>query len=251
MAGALTGPGLTRVKGYHRLNSEDADDVGPGAYTLAGSALFSSTAQFGNALSCPGSGDALDSDSGEAGIDNSDTVKTFVHLNWRTNTKAGVQMVFNLINAAKSSAMLRCIWDGGVGRLLLQWRRSTDIPGFPGKTVIEPEATGIVGLIVVDAYQTLGFYIDANDPTEGQCYLNGVDKTTQINKTIIGFMTNFATPFLRYGNDHTGLAPARFTDDLIVLQDPNFSDAIVQAFVDEYDDTEAFGHSPKFESLVA
>ena len=246
MAGVYSG-NFADAKIIHPLDSEDADQVGPSAYTLQGAAAFSATSKFGSALSAPAAGDALDSDAGVAAIGNADTVRTAVHCFWRTTATAGVQVMFALMNAAKTAFMLRVLWDGGVGRLLAQWRRSTFFPST-ANNVVEPEATGIVAKILLNVYHSLVFYTDAGSQFAGKIFLNGVDETTMINETLIGASANIATPLVTFGNDQTEATPARFVDEVTVVQSPLLNDAKLIRLVTNYDDTQGFGYLPTFTS---
>lgn len=246
MAGAYSGQ-FADAKIVHPLDSEDADRVGPSAYTLQGAAAFSATSKFGSALSAPSAGDALDSDAGVAAIGNVDTVRSLVHCFWRTTATAGLQTMFTLMNAGKTTYMFQALWDGTVGRLLAQWRRIAVLPST-ALSIIEPEAIGIVAKILLNVYHSLVFYIDASNQFSGKIFLNGVDETTGINTPVIAAMANTASPFVSFGNNETEARPGRLIDSVTFVQSPLLNDAKVARLVTNYDDTENFGYRPTFTS---
>ena len=99
MAGALTGD-FADAKIIHPIDTEDGDDVGPGAYTLKNGATIQGTAKFGSALLADANFERLDSDVAVANFDQSDTAKTMYHFWWRTPTLAGNQGQVTWINSA-------------------------------------------------------------------------------------------------------------------------------------------------------
>ena len=241
MAGVLSG-NTAFVKILHPLDSEDADVVGPGAYTLKSTATFDSTAKFGNSLLCDANGESLDADSAISSFDLSDTAKTIYHFFWRTTTLAVQQGHVTWQNSASSLFKSRIFFNAAGTRIRIEWIRATDIS--PGNPAICVDSLG--GKFSTGVFASVVGYINAAGISEGKIFKDGVDITDTIQ--VEASPTRGTTGFdnLRLGNNFNGLDPARFTDHVTIVQDSSFSDTKAVSLATNYSDTRGFGFNPTF-----
>lgn len=246
MAGFYSGSGVANSKIIHPLDTEDGDDVGPGAYTLKNGATIQSTAKFGNALLCDANFERLDSDVAVANLDQSDSAKTMYQFWWRTPTLAIQAGQAEFLNSAGTVFKTRIFWDAGI-RMRMEWVRSVDLS--PGKPAICIRSTTLQ--FSVNVFASVSAYINASGTSEGKIFKDGVDITASIVEEEAPTRATSGFDFIRIGNHFNGFDPARFVDHVTVIQDSSLSDAKAANLSTQYHDTRGFGHRPKFESLAA
>lgn len=246
MAGSLSGD-FADAKFIHPFDTEDGDDVGPGAYTLKNGATIQATAKFGNALLCSASGHVLDSDSAVSNFDQSDTAKTMYHFWWRTPTLAGNQGQITWTNSGKSLFKTRIFWTSVGAKMRMEWTRSVDLS--PGKPTICVDS--IASLFSTDVFSSVSSYINASGTSEGKMFKDGVDITNAVVEEASPTRGTSGFDFLRLGNNFNALDPCRFLDHVTVIQSPTLSDAKATDIAFNYHDTQGSGYFPTFGSLSA
>lgn len=229
----------------HPLDTEDGDEVGPGAYTLKNTATIQSTAKFGQALLCDANFERLDSDVAVSGFDQSDTAKTMFQFWWRTPTLSGQQGQLTWTNSAGTVFKGRCFWDTGT-RMRAEWVRSVDLS--PGKPAIDIQSQ--TGKFTTDVFSSVAVYLNASGISEGKIFKDGVDITSSVSEGTAGTVPTSGIDFVRIGNHTNGLDPGRFVDHVTTIQFSGLSNAKAASLATNYHDTRAFGYRPKFESLA-
>lgn len=234
MAGApvYSGPGAADLILSHPLESEDADQVGPGAYTLQSTAtIVPDLARFGNALLCDANNESLDSDIAVPSLDVSDGAKLLVHLFWQTDSLTFNRSFFTLTELTFNGDKLGLFWDITLNGLIFRWVRDADLTA--GKPRIEVKTNG--GLFFVDTPYEIMAFIDSGSTSQGKIFVDGVDETASVTGTTgaVASPTN-THDFIRMGNFVNGLNPARSVDHFAMIQDPAMDDAKAVALAAQY-----------------
>ncbi len=245
MAATYSGAGVARLKLYHPLNTKDGDEVGPGSYTLEDAATIqSATAQFGSALKTTSGFDRMVSDSAIAGADISDNAKILMHFFWRTPS-LGVETTFGgYMDSGETDHKWRFTRESSLG-FFFRWHRNSDFSPL-NETI---QLLGSEDTISLNTWHSIVGFLDANSVTQGKIFVDGVDKTTGVSA--IDFRpfvatTGFDRVYLGNFEDSAFSVPARFMDEVSIIQGAFLSDTKVAALVAQYDAVRGFGHRPIF-----
>ena len=226
-----SGLGAPLLKLSHPLNSEDGDQVGPGAYTLKGGATIEANlARFDKGLLCDASNEFMDSDVKVASLDVSDGARLAFHLFWQTDSLSFNRTFFTLTESTFVGEKVRIFFDIGFGRITLRWRRDVDLTA--GKPIVDVNSN--TGLFSINTpFEIFGF-IDSGSISRGKIFVDGVDETASV-LNVTGAIAGAGThDFLRLGNFINGLDPARSVDHFAMIQDPAMDDSKAAALAVQY-----------------
>ncbi len=245
MAATYSGAGVPRLKLYHPLDTKDGDEVGPGSYTLKVAATIqSATAKFGSALKTTTGFSRMVSDSAIAGANISDNAKVLMHFFWRTPS-LGVETTFGgYMDSGETDHKWRFTRESSLG-FFFRWHRNSDFSPL-NETI---QLLGSEDTISLNTWHSIVGFLDANSITQGKIFVDGLDKTTGVSA--IDFRpfvptTGFDSVYLGNFEDSAFPVPARFMDEVSIIQGSFLSDTKVAALVAQYDGVRGFGYRPIF-----